>query len=104
MSRKRRGASRASPAAKRLATASGESVVLDRGRIDLVSVETFTQRLPEIPIPSLPFMGAYGIKVASLAALAELLQRAGLATRRSQHGLIVLFPEELGHGAWLFAE
>jgi len=87
-----------------IATASGESVVLDRGRIDLVSVETFTQRLPEIPIPSLPFMGAYGIKVASLAALAELLQRAGLATRRSQHGLTVLFPEELGHGAWLFAE
>jgi hypothetical protein len=49
-------------------------------------------------------MGAYGIKVASLAALAELLQGAGLATRRSQHGLIALFPEELGHGAWLFAE
>lgn len=86
------------------ATASGERVVLDRGQIDLVSVETFTQRMPEIPIPSLPFMGAYGIKVASLAALAELLQRAGLATRRSQHGLTVLFPEELGHGAWLFAE
>jgi len=69
-----------------------------------VDAETFARRLPEIPIPSLPFVGAYGIKVASLPALDDLLQRAGVATRRNGRELVAMFPEELGHGAWLFAE
>jgi hypothetical protein len=33
-----------------------------------------------------------------------MLERNGLRTRRSDNGLIVTFPEELGRGAWLFAE
>jgi hypothetical protein len=33
-----------------------------------------------------------------------MLARNGLRMRRSDHGLVVPFPEELGHGAWLFAE
>ena len=82
----------------------GQRIELDRGRIDLVDAEAFARRLPEIPIPSLPFVGAYGIKVASLPALDDLLQRAGVATRRNGRELVAMFPEELGHGAWLFAE
>ena len=86
------------------ATPFGQRIELDRGRVDLVTVDAFAQRLPEIPIPSLPFPGAYGIRVTSLAVLDDLLQRAGVATRRHEHELVAAFPGELGHGAWLFAE
>jgi hypothetical protein len=82
----------------------GQMIELDRGRVELVTADVFTRRLPEIPIPSLPFMGAYGIKVTSLVALDNLLQRAGIATRRNERELVAVFPEELGQGAWLFAE
>jgi hypothetical protein len=85
-------------------SASGQTIALDRGRVELVSAGAFQRRLPEIPIPSLPFAGAYGIRVASLPRLDDLFRRAGLATRWSEHGLIAPFPAELGQGAWLFAE
>src|SRR5262245_46039974 len=44
----------------RPATASrlGRVVQLDRGRVDIVATEAFAQVLPEIAIPSLPFLGA----------------------------------------------
>ena len=79
-------------------------IALDRGRVELVNADVFAQMLPEVPIPSLPFSGAYGIRVKSLAALEDMLQRAGLTTRRREHDLVAVFPEEIGHGAWLFAE
>jgi hypothetical protein len=82
----------------------GQTIELDRGTIGLVGPNSFAQILPEIPIPSLPFIGAYGIKVRSLTAIEELLQRAGVRTRRSDHGLFAIWPEELGHGAWIFGE
>jgi hypothetical protein len=82
----------------------GRTIELDRGRLHLVTARAFTQMLPEAPIPSLPFAGAYGIKVKSLATLQELLTRGGVTTRRHEHDLVAIFPDELGHGAWLFAE
>lgn len=82
----------------------GQTIELERGRVDIVTVETFARMLPEVPIPSLPFIGAYSIRVASVAALDEMLQGAGLQTRRREQDLVVPFPEELGRGAWLFAE
>jgi hypothetical protein len=85
-------------------SASGQTIALDRGRVELVSADAFQRRLPEIPIPSLPFAGAYGIRVASLPRLDDLLRQAGLTTRRNEHGLIAPFPAELGQGAWLFAQ
>jgi Glyoxalase-like domain len=85
-------------------SASGQTIALDRGRVELVSADAFQRRLPEISIPSLPFAGAYGVRVASLPRLDDLLQQAGLTTRRNEHGLIAPFPAELGQGAWLFAE
>src|SRR6476661_3329141 len=62
----------------------GQMIELDRGRVELVTADAFARRLPGIPIPSLPFMGAYGIRVTSLAAIDNLLQRAGIATRRNE--------------------
>jgi hypothetical protein len=82
----------------------GQTIALDRGTIGLVEPNAFARMLPEIPIPSLPFMGAYGIKVRSLTAIEDLLQRAGVQTRRNDHALVAIWPEEIGRGAWLFRE
>jgi hypothetical protein len=85
-------------------TRSGQIVTLDRGRVELVTRAAFESALPEIAIAGLPFMGAYGVMVASLDAAAAILARAGLRTRRAGDCLVAPFPEELGQGAWLFTE
>jgi hypothetical protein len=82
----------------------GHTIALDRGRVDLVAAEAFARMLPEVSIPSLPFIGAYGIRVKSLAALGELLERAGVRSWQREQALVARFPEELGQGAWLFQE
>jgi hypothetical protein len=82
----------------------GRTIELERGRLHLVTAAAFTHMLPDIPIPSLPFAGAYGIKVRSLTALDELLTRAGVSRRRRGPDLVAIFPEELGQGAWLFTQ
>jgi hypothetical protein len=82
----------------------GQTIALDRGRIDLVAADALAQMLPEVSIPSLPFIGACGIRVKSLAALGDLLERAGVRSWRREQALVARFPEELGHGAWLFQE
>jgi hypothetical protein len=82
----------------------GQTIELDRGTIGLVGPNSFAHILPEIPIPSLPFMGAYGIKVRSLPIVEDLLRRAGVRARRNNDALVAVWPEELGQGAWLFME
>jgi hypothetical protein len=82
----------------------GRSIALDRGRLDLVTADGFRQMLPEIPVPSVPFMGACEIRVASLAALRDLLKQAGMKIWERAEGLAVRFSPEIGHGAWLFTE
>ena len=85
-------------------TPAGATVALDRGRIELLGADAFARRLPEIAIPSLPFIGAYEIRVQSLGDLSDILQRAGLASRGLGLSLVAPFPEELGLGAWLFTD
>jgi hypothetical protein len=82
----------------------GPTIALDRGSIDLLDADAFARLLPEVAIPSLPFIGACAIRVRSLASLAEILQRAGMRSRRNEHELIAPFPDELGRGAWVFVE
>jgi hypothetical protein len=82
----------------------GRIIELDRGRIDLVRAEAFTQLLPGLGIPSLPFIGAYTIVVRSLAAVETIFANAGLHTRRMGQALVAPFPDELGHGVWMFAQ
>ena len=82
----------------------GQTIKLDRGRVDLLAGEDFARMLPELPIPSLPFVGAYEIRVQSLTRAADLLTQAGLTVRHRDRNLIAVFPPELGHGAWLFTE
>jgi hypothetical protein len=83
---------------------SGQSVQLDRGRVDLVTRDAFEAALPEVPIASLPFIGAYGVHVASLPVLEAVLGEAGLAARTAGDTIVAPFPAELGTGAWLFAD
>jgi hypothetical protein len=85
-------------------TRSGQVIALDRGRVELVTRAAFEAALPEIAVADLPFMGAYGVVVTSLDAVDAIFARAGLRTRRAGDCLVASFPEELGQGAWLFAE
>jgi hypothetical protein len=80
------------------------TIALDRGRIELVTADAFTKLYPECPVPSLPFAGACGIAVRSLPNLEAALSKAGLRSRRTDDTLVVPFPNELGHGVWLFTE
>ena len=85
-------------------TRAGQAVQLDRGRIDLVTREAFVAAMPEIAIPSLPFVAGYGVTVRSLGAAEAVLRSGGLPSRRAGDVLVAPFPEELGKGAWLFSE
>ena len=87
-----------------VASSRGRSLRLDRGRVELVTPEAFTAMLPEVRIPGLPFMGAYGLIVQSLAHASAVLRQGGLDPRPIGAALAVRFPAELGAGAWLFAE
>jgi hypothetical protein len=81
----------------------GQTIGLDRGRVELVSAATFSHMLPQVPIPSLPFIGAYGISVGSLEIVERILRRGGLPYAQRGQSLIAAFPLELGCGAWLFS-
>jgi hypothetical protein len=90
---------------KAQATAFGQAAIaLDRGQVNLFSAEAFAAMVPEIPIPHLPFMGAYALRVKSLAMVEALLKEQHMAMRRLGGALAVPFPDELGAGAWLFVE
>ena len=84
------------------ACAGGQAVALDRGRVELITAAAFVDRFPEVPVPSLPFMGACTLAVASLATAEAALRRGGIAYRRAGDRLIAPFPDELGIGAWVF--
>src|SRR5262245_33609449 len=82
----------------------GQSIQLDRGRVDLVTRDAFEAALPDIAIAGLPFIGAYGVRVGSLKTVEAKLREAGLAARVAGDTLVAPFPAELGTGTWLFAE
>jgi Glyoxalase-like domain len=79
-------------------------LALDRGEMQLVSEAVFKAMLPEIPVPRLPFIGAYAVQVRSRSVCEALMKKEGLTARRSGGALVVPFPGELGVGAWLFVE
>jgi len=87
-----------------MTTRSGQTIELDRGRVELVTRDAFEAALPEIAIPSPPFMGAYGVHVGSLGLVERTLRAAGLQARSLGDCLAAPFPAELGVGAWLFAD
>jgi hypothetical protein len=82
----------------------GQAIVLDRGQVQLMPRDAFAAMFPELAIPRLPFLGAYAVRVRSLAAAEGLIRREDLPARRLGGALVVPYPSELGLGAWLFVE
>jgi hypothetical protein len=87
-----------------IANATGGAVALDRGRVQIMDTAAFTGLLPEISVPSLPFIGAYAIMVVSLDGAEQAMRARGTTPRRHGPLLIAPFPRDLGLGAWVFVE
>ncbi len=85
-------------------TKHGQAIALDRGQVQLFSKDAFAAMFAEIGIPRLPFIGAYAVRVQSLAAAEALFRHEDMAIRKLGAALVVPFPQELGAGAWLFVE
>ena len=83
--------------------ARGWRIPLDRGTVEIVPPEAVSETLPGLVIPSLPFIGTYRVRVASLEETKRCLERGGLEPRQIDEHLVCGFPPELGHGAWLFS-
>jgi Glyoxalase-like domain len=82
----------------------GQSITLDRGRIQLVSPAMLNQLLPGLEIPALPFICAYGVAVRSLAEVVAGLAAGGIAFDRRDGCVVAPFPAPLGTGCWAFVE
>lgn len=82
----------------------GAFLHLDRGGVFLATHDAVTGFLPEIAIPTLPFIAAYAVHVESLAAVEAVIDSANLEWRAFEEGIVASFPAELGEGAWLFVE
>jgi Glyoxalase-like domain len=82
----------------------GPAFHLDRGRVQLVTLESLARLFPRLFHPDLPFMAAYGIAVTSLEQVVAYLQTGHIAFERQAGYVIAPFPDELGVGCWVFAE
>jgi len=85
-------------------TPGGALIRLDRGGVYLVGHDQATEKLPEVPVTSLPFMIGYALGVESLAAAEAAVDGADLEWRAFEDGIVATFPAELGQGAWVFVE
>ncbi|GAC1327241.1 MAG: VOC family protein [Beijerinckiaceae bacterium] len=82
----------------------GRRVILDRGEIHLLDRNAFHALFKAVKIPSLPFIGVYGIRVRSLAEAEAMMRLRNISTERKPRCVIACFPAELGIGAWCFVE
>ncbi len=89
-------------AAKR--NAFGYFVKLERGGVQIVSHATMHELLPDVPAMGQPFIGIYAIQVQSLHKLENCLTASDFSFNRRDGLVIASFPEQLGVGAWFFAE
>jgi Glyoxalase-like domain len=85
-------------------TEGGALLRLDRGGVYLVTRDRATERLPEVPVTTLPFILGYALRVQSLAAAEAAVDQADLEWRAIDDGIVAAFPLELGDGAWFFVE
>lgn len=83
--------------------ARGYVLTLDRGCVEFMQPQALAEWLPGVEVPSLPFIGAYRLRVASLAVARRCLERGGLAPQQLGDDLFCPFPPELGSGAWLLS-
>ena len=86
------------------ANAWGHAIVLERGRVQLASIDAAEAIVPGPPRGGLPFMCGYGVAVASLDQAQAKLHAGGVESARRGKLLVAPFPPELGEGAWCFVE
>jgi hypothetical protein len=82
----------------------GRSFLLDRGGVQLFDAPAFARFLPNLSIPSLPFIAAYALRVDSLAATANVLRTNAMTFEQRGKLIFAPFPPALGQGAWIFVE
>lgn len=82
----------------------GSLLKLERGGVQIVSHEAMHALLPDRPDITPPFIGVYAIRVQSLDKLEGCLVASRLSFSRRDGLMIASFPEQLGVGAWIFAE
>jgi len=82
----------------------GQSVTLDRGRVQLVSPAMLNQLFPGLEIQALPFICGYGVAVRSLGEVVACLTAGDLSFYRRDGCVIAPFPAPLGTGCWAFVE
>jgi hypothetical protein len=82
----------------------GKAIRLDRGGVQLTTAETLSQLMPDLAIPSLPFIGLYAVVVRSVPVLCGCLQRGGVSFIAYDGFVTARFPSALGVGGWVFAE
>lgn len=87
-----------------LPTNMGRGILLERGGMQLVNATSLARVLPQLKVPSLPFIAGYAIRVTSLDAAERVLKSGGVTAERQGPVLVAPFPAELGQGAWLFVE
>jgi hypothetical protein len=89
---------------KTLASNMGQHLLLDRGGVQIMDASIFARTVPGLRIPSLPFIGAYAVRVHRLIATANVLRAQGMAFEQRDRMLFAPFPQDLGIGAWIFVE
>lgn len=82
----------------------GLTILLERGAVHLTDAATFARLVPGVPVPRLPFIGAYAVHTDSLIATAQELRVRGNTFEQRDRMLFVHYPKELGTGAWIFVE
>ncbi|HKW53734.1 MAG TPA: VOC family protein [Stellaceae bacterium] len=87
-----------------VANAWGYAIVLERGRVQIASIDATEAIVSGLPRSGLPFMCGYGVAVASLDAAQAKLRAGGIETARRGKLVVAPFPPELGEGAWCFVE
>jgi hypothetical protein len=89
---------------KSVASDFGRAFFLNRGGVQLLDAAAFARIMPELRIPTLPFIGMVALGVERLDATEGVLASAGLSIMKRDRMLIAPFPPELGIGAWAFVE
>jgi len=85
-------------------TPGGRGFLLDRGGVQLFDKTAFARFMPNLPVPNMPFIAAYALRVDSLIAAANLFRASGLAFEQRGKMAFAPFPAALGQGAWIFVE
>jgi hypothetical protein len=86
------------------ANAWGYAIVLERGRVQLASIDAAEAIVAGPPRSGLPFICGYGVAVASLDAAQAKLRAGGVESTRRGKLVVAPFPPELGEGTWCFVE